>query len=505
MHNRYLQVGCFLLTVTLFAAFVPFSAAESLQPEAWDSQIKPREAVDTNPDPRIVEVSIEAKIARVTIEPGLQVDAWTYNGDIPGPLIRTRVGDRLIVHFTNNLPKPTTVHWHGLRIPIQMDGVPGSSQPDVQPGGSFTYDFVVPDAGLFWYHPHVMSALQVGYGLYGALMVEDLKDPIAVSDELVLVLSDIAIDENGNLQRPDTAGPLGLAFGLEGNHVLANGRKNRQLIARAGAPLRWRIVNAAKSKYIQLDIAEATGKPFTVIGGDGGLQEYPTQQETLVIAPGERVDAIVTPSGVPGTELTVRAIPYDRGYGSEYLPIENLFTIALADLPPVTTSLDLSVTRSITPLERAGATTVHIDLTLVQAGRTVEYRLNDVPSARVEAIPATIGETQIWTITNHTKWSHPIHLHGFFFQVLDKNGDPLRPLAWKDTVDVPYDQTLSFVVKYDERPGSWMFHCHVLDHAEGGLMTTVELSAEPSADPKPAHSGHHSQPQNSPDGLSGRN
>jgi FtsP/CotA-like multicopper oxidase with cupredoxin domain len=404
------------------------------------------------------------------------------------------VGDRLIVHFINNLPKPTTVHWHGLRIPIQMDGVPGHSQPEVGTGGTFTYDFVVPDAGLFWYHPHVMSATQVGYGLYGALLVEDPNDGIAISDELVLVLSDIGVTERGELEFPDSAGPLGLVFGLEGNHVLVNGRKRPELIARAGAPQRWRIVNAAKSKFFQLDLGDSPGFPFTVIGGDGGFQEYAVKQDSLVVAPGERVDAIVTPSGRPGTNLQVRSIPYNRGFGSQYLPTEDLFTIALADLPPHTASFDASIQRSITPLERNGATRVQMNLTLAQADRTIEYRINNVPSARVKAIPATVGETQIWTITNQTKWSHPIHLHGFFFQVLDDKGDPVRPLAWKDTVNVPFDQTLSFIVRYDERPGTWMFHCHVLDHAEGGLMTVVELSTEPSANPSVksnhVHSGH---------------
>jgi FtsP/CotA-like multicopper oxidase with cupredoxin domain len=490
MRNRYLQVGRTLLTLILLALFASFSTAQSLQPEGWDSQIKLREAVDTNPDPSIVEVSLEATIARVTYETGQQVDAWTYNGDIPGPLIRTRVGDRLIVHFTNNLPKPTTVHWHGLRVPIQMDGVPGHSQPEVQPGGSFTYDFVVPDAGLFWYHPHVMSAMQVGYGLYGALLVEDANDTIGISDELVLVLSDIGVTEKGYLEPFDSAGQLGLAFGLEGNHVLVNGRKRSKLIARAGVPQRWRIVNAAKTKYFQLDFAEFTGSPFTVIGVDGGLQEYPVKQETLVLAPGERLDAIVTPPGDPGANLTVRSLPYNRGYGSDFIPIEELFTIALADLPPQTTNLDLPIQRSITPLQRTGATPVHMDITLVQTDRTIEYRINSTPMAHLKPFRATIGETQIWTITNQTKWSHPIHLHGFFFQVLDNNGDPVRPHAWKDTVNVPFDQTLHFIVRYNERPGTWMFHCHVLDHAEGGLMTVVELSAEPSGDSNPVHSGH---------------
>ncbi|HEY7169513.1 MAG TPA: multicopper oxidase domain-containing protein, partial [Vicinamibacterales bacterium] len=141
----------------------------SLQPERWDESLRLPEAVDRNPDPHIVEVDLEARVAEVEVASGERIQAFTYNGGIPGPLIRVRKGDRLIVHFTNQLPQPTTVHWHGLRVPIAMDGVPIHSQPEVQTGGSFTYDFVARDAGLFWYHPHVMSAAQVGFGLYGAL------------------------------------------------------------------------------------------------------------------------------------------------------------------------------------------------------------------------------------------------------------------------------------------------------------------------------------------------
>jgi FtsP/CotA-like multicopper oxidase with cupredoxin domain len=474
-----------LASLALSVMCVSFAAGKStLQPDAWDAQIKLRSADDTNPDPRVVEMNLEASVTLVTYAPGQRVEAWTYNGGIPGPLIRTRVGDRLIVHFTNNLPQPTTVHWHGMRVPIEMDGVPGISQPEVQPGGSFTYDFIVPDAGLFWYHPHVMSAMQVGFGLYGALLVEDPAESVEVSDELVLVLSDIGLEDDGAaLLSPGTAGAARLVFGLEGNRVLVNGRERPALTARAGAPQRWRIVNAAKTRYFLLDLVpEVRGvTPFTVIGRDGGLQEHPSEHETLLVAPGERVDVIVTPQGSPGTEILVRSLPHNRGYGSEYLGIEDLFTIALANLPRHATPPGLAVKRSIEPIDQSGATHVNMDITLVQVDtHTIEYRINDVPLAKLQPVQAKIGETQIWTVTNQTKWSHPIHLHGFFFQVLDENGAPARPLAWRDTVDVPFDQTVRFIVRYDDRPGTWMFHCHILDHAEGGLMGMVQLGDQAS-------------------------
>jgi FtsP/CotA-like multicopper oxidase with cupredoxin domain len=143
-------------------------APASFAPAGWDAGLKLVEPVDRNPDPKVVEIDLTARLAEVEIEPGKRVQAWTYDGLLPGPLIRTRVGDRLIVHFRNELVESTTIHWHGVRVPIEMDGVPEISQPPVQQGESFTYDFVVRDAGLYWYHPHVMSAAQVGFGLYSS-------------------------------------------------------------------------------------------------------------------------------------------------------------------------------------------------------------------------------------------------------------------------------------------------------------------------------------------------
>ena len=155
--------------------------------------------------------------------PGKPTEMWTYNGGLPGPLIRARVGDRLIVHFVNSLPEPTTIHWHGLRIPASMDGAPGHSQPEVPPGGAFEYDFVLPDAGFYWYHPHVDSAHQLGAGLYGPILVSDDDEP-DLGDELLLVLADVSLEDDGALQPPDVGGPLATLFGREGTALVVNGR-----------------------------------------------------------------------------------------------------------------------------------------------------------------------------------------------------------------------------------------------------------------------------------------
>jgi FtsP/CotA-like multicopper oxidase with cupredoxin domain len=455
------------------AALYANSDPPTLQPAGWDLDLKLAEARDLNPDPRVVEVSLDAVVADVEIAPGHIVKAWTYNGGLPGPLIRVRAGDRLVVHFTNRLPAPTTVHWHGMRVPIEMDGVPEHSQPEVEPGEAFTYDFVASDAGLFWYHPHVLSASQVGFGLYGALLVEDPDDQVGVAAELVLVLSDIAIDEDGSIEAPDSGGSAGMVFGREGNRVLVNGRELPRLKARSGAPQRWRVVNASKSRYFELYM---DGLTFTKIGNDGGIQEYPEQMDRLLLATGERADVIVAPrSSSSGGELVVSSLLHNRGYGSvEFRAPPDLFTIEFADLPAFAGTVPAGVKRAIAPTATAGATEVRVDLTLAQkSDGTFEYGIDGKPFAEGVTIVARLGETQIWTVRNLTKWSHPFHLHGFFFQVLGEDGKPVRPLAWKDTVNVPLESTVRLLVHFDERPGTWMYHCHILDHADGGLMGTV--------------------------------
>ncbi len=458
--------------------FAP-AATQSLQPPEWDAGIRLPEAPDLNPDPRIVEIELDARVAPVEIGPGLTVEAWTYNGLIPGPMIRVNVGDRLIVHFSNHLPKPTTVHWHGLRIPIAMDGVPGYSQPPVEPGGTFTYDFVVPDAGIFWYHPHVMSAMQVGYGLYGAFLVEDPaeRETVGVGDELVIVLSDIALDEHGAIEDPNSGGTTGMVFGREGNHVLVNGRKTPHLVARSGAPQRWRIVNAAKSRYYKLNLG--VGYEFTKVGGDGGLTEYPVKQAALILGAGERADVIITPRGSPGDILTLRSFLHDRGYGStEFRTVSDLVKVTIADMPEFSGPPLPEVRRKITPLSTEGATPVHLAITLHQdeVTKQFEFGFNDVPYWRARPVLASLGESQVWTVENTTQWSHPLHLHGFFFMVLGEDGEPVRPYEWKDTVDIPLKKTVRLIVRFDEdRPGTWIFHCHILDHAQGGLLSAVQL------------------------------
>ena len=474
--QRLLLLAAALLALSWLAA-LPATAAQppvGYAPAGWDAGARLAEVPDTNPDPGVVEVTITAKLAEVEVAPGRRVRAWTYNGSIPGPLIRAQVGNRLIVHFTNELTEPTTLHWHGVRVPIEMDGVPGLSQAAVKTGESFTYDFVLRDASLFWYHPHVMSAQQVGYGLYGALLVEDPADGVGVADQITLVLSDVGFDSKGTLEDSESGGSAGMVFGREGSYVLVNGRTTPTIRARAGAPQRWRIVNAAKSRFFYLDL---DGQDFLVIGQDGGFQERATTSNILLVTPGERMDVIVTPTGAPGSQATLRAMLYNRGYGSvEYRSVEDVLTISFTPEPALTTVTLPAITRAITPPRAEGATPVLMVLTLPpqEAGHS-EFRINGVPYWKAKPFLAALGETQLWTVKNDTDWDHPFHLHGYFFMAVDEKGVPLAPMAWKDTVNVPMKATARLLVTFDERPGTWMIHCHILDHAEGGLMGTVQV------------------------------
>jgi FtsP/CotA-like multicopper oxidase with cupredoxin domain len=277
-----------------------------------------------------------------------------------------------------------------------------------------------------------------------------------------------------------------MVFGREGEYVLVNGRRHPVLRARPGAPQRWRIVNAAKSRFFYLDM---DGQPFTVIGSDGGVQEKPTSTDILLITPGERVDVIVTPKGKAGTPLLLRGMLYNRGYGSvEYRAVEELLTIEFTKEAPIVAK-PVTITRSLPVPSIEGATPVNIVVTLPpMKNNKSEFQVNGVPFWNAKPYSAKIGEKQLWIVKNDSDWDHPFHLHGFFFQVVDENGQAVGPLAWKDTVNIPMKTTVRLLVNFDERPGEWMFHCHILDHADGGLMGTVLVG-----DARPSGHTHKSQ------------
>ncbi len=458
------------LAVRESLADVELSALDVEQPEGWDDELALTIPVDINPDPDILEIELESKLAELEIVPGYKTLAWTYGGTIPGPLIRAKVGDRVIVHFTNSLPEATSIHWHGVRLSNDMDGVPGVTQDPVAAAGSFTYDFIVRDAGTFWYHPHINSAAQVGWGMYGPMVVVDPSDPEEFGDDLVLVMSDMSLEDNGEFQPVDSGGKFGDLFGREGSVLLVNGKVMPTLKVRAGKQQRWRVINAARARYYSMRVRDHT---FEKLGGDNGLAARSETLARVIVTPGERADMVFTPSDPPGTTRVVRWAPTERGYGSLFgRPRVPMMQIETVDEPPVRPAVIPKELRRIEPINTEGAIEKLLDLTIDLSNNDVVMGFNNTPYWEMKPLEARIGETHVWTLRNNTDFSHPFHLHGYYFQVLDDTRVP----EWKDTVDVPVHSELKVAVHFDERPGMWMYHCHILDHAEVGMMGQLHVS-----------------------------
>ncbi len=246
---------------------------------------------------------------------------WTYEGTVPGPLFETKVGDQLVVHFQNELPEATTVHWHGVRLPAAMDGTHLMQAP-IEPGQGFEYSFPLKDAGLFWFHPHMRSDVQVEKGLYGAILVRGDSEPV-VDQEAVLVLDDVRVNADGTF--PEFLDDESKMMGREGNVLLVNGVSGPEISMQSGVE-RLRIVNVANGRFFNLRLEAHT---LRVIGTDGGLVAEPWDTDTLLMAPGERYDVVFIPNGEPGSTVTLWNEPYARGHDSGAAAPEPLVTVRL--------------------------------------------------------------------------------------------------------------------------------------------------------------------------------
>jgi len=431
---------------------------------------------DTNSDPNIVEVELVAAEGSHDYLPGKRADVWGFRDGarpgskvtIPGPMLEGKLGDRVIVHFRNDLPEETTIHWHGIRLPHRHDGTPASQQP-IPPGGTFDYEFSLVDAGLFWFHPHMRGDVQIERGLYAPLRVL-ADDGLDVAADRVFVLDDVKLASTGKLS--DLTDSLDLMLGRQGNVIIVNGQSGRVVDAASGSRERWRFVNTANGRYFHLELP---GYRFLVVGWDGGLVNTPYETERLLLAPGERYDVIVELTGAPGDRLTLRTVHYDRGHSiPDPGPIE-LLTVELGAegapsraLPATFGTVRPVVFDTATPRRRF---ILREDDSIPAAP---VFTINDEAFPNITPVQASMG-TEVWEILNESEMDHPFHLHGMSFQVLDDAGAPLAPLGWKDTFNVIRGTTRRFVVKIDA-PGRWMYHCHILEHAERGMMGELEVA-----------------------------
>ncbi len=427
---------------------------------------------------------------------GLPATTWGYNGSVPGPEIRLRAGDVLRARFTNNLPEPTTVHWHGVALRNDMDGVPELTQANVPPGGTFDYEFVVPDPGTFWFHPH--TGMQLERGMYAPLIVEDPSEPGAYDREYVLVLDDWT---DGLGQSPEqTLDDLRHGRGAHAAHLAAakasgeagptsdflasapgdvlyplyliNGRRPSAPVvfdARPGERLRLRILNAGSDTPFRVAVG---GHQMTVTHTDG-FPVDPVTTDALVVAMAERYDVLVHvpqagvfPVVAAAEAKAAQAMAVIRS-GPGELPKPDVQPDELKRR--VLRLDDLTAAPGVRLVERRPERLYAVEL----GGGTEGYvwTINGRPMGDVP-IEVRQGQRVRLAFSNRTTMFHPMHLHGHTFQVVlgSRAAGPRGPR--KDTMIVRPDQPVA--VDFDaDNPGQWMLHCHNLYHQMGGMMTTV--------------------------------
>ena len=425
--------------------------------------------------PGSVQVTLTAEPGRLSLLPGVETDVYAYNGSVPGPTLELREGDRVAIRFRNNLPEETTIHWHGLRLPFVADGSPFHP---VAPGEEYTYSFAVPrgSAGTYWYHPHPHhhTAWQVGKGLYGAIVIRAADDPLPADlPEKLLILSDNRFLPDGSLDFPNPDSPQGRTDamnGREGDVLFVNDQVMPTLAIRTGEVQRWRVINASGARIYRLALP---GHTFLHVGSDGGLFEQPLETEEILLANGERAELLVRGTGSPGSRAVLQTLSYDR-YMPQTRPPDwdqprDLLALQYTGEAPTASATLPRRLRPVPALDTAAATATRV--MLLSQGR-INSKTMDIKRVDVSAL---LGATEIWEVENLVGMDHPFHLHGFQFQVLDRNGVPEPFRSWKDTVNVPKRERVRFIVRYDDFPGKWMFHCHILDHEDQGMMGVLEV------------------------------
>lgn len=431
--------------------------------------------------PRAAEAPrvLRAAAASAQLAPAGQpaTPVWAYDGAVPGPLLRIPQGGRVRVELENALPQPTTIHWHGVRVENAMDGVPHLTQEAVAPGGRFLYDFAAPDAGTFWYHSHERSFEQVARGLHGVLVVDEAEPPAVDRDE-VLVLDDWRLTTAAEI-----AGGFGAMMDLShagriGNWVTVNGGPEARLPVRRNARLRLRLVNVATARIFDLS---AQGLVGAVVALDGQPLAAPEPLERLRLAPAQRADLIVDVTAEDGGEALLVSHERDGGYALAAFPVRGEARAApagaIAALPanPVPSLPDLAGVEAVPLVMEGGAmgsmASARHDGREMElrelVGRGMAWSLNGVAGMPHDPLfEAPRGRPVRMRLVNDTAWPHGIHLHGHHFRRVD--GPAPGPL--RDTILLERAETAEIAFVADN-PGDWMIHCHMLDHAEAGMMS----------------------------------
>ena len=382
-----------------------------------------------------------------------------FNGSMPGPELRVHRGERLMINVENGLEEGTAVHWHGIRLENKMDGVPMLTQKTINSGENYTYSFVPPDAGTYWYHSHYISHKQVARGMIGALIVEDDRRP-DIDQDITVLLSDWRMREDGSLIDDYTNMHSVSHSGYMGNFARAFLSRSK---VQLGDRVRLRLINAATNRVFSMAVSGVSGQAVAL---DGMALPKPRPFLDLTLAPAQRIDLIVDITGPVAFDMIGRQGPY-----------------RLADLvvEGFNTSRQASPIMALSPydLPRPSKPTQHLTLTMMGGamGRRHDgdnvWAFNNVSDLPTDPFGSfKRGETVRMTLVNDTAFAHAVHLHGHHFFEVNSDG---TPGDLRDTTLVGAGKSRDVICVFDN-PGRWLLHCHMLSHAVGGMRTWVNVA-----------------------------
>ena len=448
---------------------------------------------------------------------------YAFNGEVPGPLIRVPQNATITVRFHNRIDMESTVHWHGVRLDNRNDGVPGLTQDAVSPGKDFLYTVHFPDAGIYWYHPHVREDIEQALGLFGNILVDspDTAYYSPANSEHALVLDDLLV--NGDTLIPfGKEGPDFALMGRVGNVLLVNGEPDYKLRAKRGEVVRFFLTNVSSSRTWNVSFG---GAPMKVLASDVSRFEREERVPSVVLAPAERY-VVEVRFDRPGRYALVNSIQAINHYRGEFEPqVDTLGIVTVMNDPARP-----NYARQFATLHPYAAVSADIEryrayfdkapdkrltLTLRTTGlplATVQFMTIDTayfaPVEWVDGMPdmnwlstdkqvrwilrddATSKENMDidWHVARGSvvklrifndpmsfhPMQHPIHLHGQRMLVVSRDGVPMRNLSWKDTALIPVGSTVDLLIDASN-PGDWMLHCHIAEHLGAGMMMAVHV------------------------------
>lgn len=509
---RRLNRRQFLMLTTSSAATLLLARCAESQPQAQANFDAETSIFSENPSSvrssRVVEFDLEAQPSSVTLG-DRTANLFTYNGQVPGPRLQARPGDTVRIRFTNRLSEPTNLHYHGLHIP--PTGTADNIYLNIGSGQTFNYEFTLPTdhpAGTFFYHPHLhrLVADQVFRGLGGIFVVRGALDEIpevkAAQEEFVF-LKDFEVDSNGQVPN---ANPMQVMQGREGSIVTVNGKENPTFSLPTGGLLRLRMVNASTSRFYRLALEN---HPLHLIATDAGAIAAPVELQEILLSPGERAEVLVQ-GNQPAGAYRLLNLPYDRGMmgmmgqggmgGMRGMGrMGGMSGNTAQTAPQVLATIQYSGSTTPLPLPQQllpiadlpqPATTRRIELSMGRGGMGGMGRgrsgmgmafLLDGKSYDHDRLDATVrlDTVEEWEIANTGPMAmdHPFHLHVNPFQVISRNGQPEPYAAWKDTVLVRANETVRIRVPFRNYPGKTVYHCHIFDHEDQGMMATIAMQA----------------------------